>query len=140
MLILPWQKAGVSESVFATALDRYGLNWAGGVFSFVALSAAISCANSGMYGTVRSLWALAREGMAPRFLAKVTKRSVPGRATIVTMAGIWAFLAGSYFFSASSVFVALLSISGFTGTMCWISLCWSQSNFRRRLYKAGYTD
>jgi AAT family amino acid transporter len=64
---------------------------------------------------------------------------VPATATFATMGGIWLFLAGSYFFSASSVFVALLSISGFTGTMCWISLCWSQYNFRRRLVKAGYS-
>lgn len=139
VLILPWTEAGVSSSVFATALGRYGLNWAGGLFSFVALTAAISCANSGMYGTVRSLWGLAREGMAPKVFAKLNKNGVPATATFATMGGIWLFLAGSYFFSASSVFVALLSISGFTGTMCWISLCWSQYNFRRRLVKAGYS-
>lgn len=139
VLILPWSEAGVSESVFATALGNYGLGWAGGLFSFVALTAAISCANSGMYGTVRSLWALAREGMAPGFLSKLNRNSTPGYATLATMTGIWLFLAASYFFSASSVFVALLSISGFTGTMCWISLCWSQINFRRRLLAAGYT-
>jgi AAT family amino acid transporter len=140
VMILPWQEAGVSESVFATALSRYGLNWAGALFSFVALTAAISCANSGMYGTVRSLWSLSREGMAPRFLTRLNKNAVPNWATLATMVGIWLFLAASYFFSASAVFVALISISGFTGTMCWISLCWSQFNFRRRLYAAGYTS
>ena len=139
VLIMPWTEAGVSESVFAAALQRYGLGWAGTLFSIVALTAALSCANSGMYGTIRSLWSLSREGMAPKFLTKLNKHAVPGNATIATMVGIWAFLAGSYFFSASAVFVALLSVSGFTGTMCWLSLCWSQINFRRRLRTAGYS-
>jgi AAT family amino acid transporter len=37
------------------------------------------------------------------------------------------------------VFVALLSISGFTGTIAWISIIWSQINFRKRLKANGYT-
>jgi len=33
----------------------------------------------------------------------------------------------------------LLLVSGFTGTLAWISLCTSQIRFRSRLYQAGYT-
>ncbi len=47
VLIFPWQKAGLSNSVFADALNFYGLKWAGAVTSFVTLSATLSCANSG---------------------------------------------------------------------------------------------
>ena len=36
--------------------------------------------------------------------------------------------------------IALLLVSGFTGAIAWISLCWAQINFRKRLYKAGYTS
>jgi amino acid transporter, AAT family len=140
VMILPWADASVDQCVFATALDKYGLHWAGGLFSIIALTAAMSCANSGTYGAVRSLWALAREGMAPRFIAKLNKHAVPANAAYVTIAGAWIFLLASYFFSASEAFVYLLSIAGFTGEMCWISICWSQYNFRRRLHKAGYTD
>jgi AAT family amino acid transporter len=138
--IFPWKDAGVEDgSVFAAAMQQYGLNWAAGLFSFVVLTAALSCANSGLYSTVRVTWAMAREGMAPKILGKLNKHAVPGNAALFVIGGVWVFLAGSYFFSASSVFVALLSISGFTGTMAWISIIWSQINFRKRLTANGYS-
>lgn len=139
VVIFPWQNAGVDGSIFAAALDQYGLKWSAGLFSFVVLTAALSCANSGLYSTVRVTWAMAREGMAPKFLGTLNKHAVPGNAAIFVIAGVWVFLAGSYFFSASEVFIALLSISGFTGSIAWISIVWSQLNFRRRLTAHGYS-
>lgn len=139
VVILPWNEANLSRSVFSTALYRYGLRWAGGFFSFITLTAAISCANSGMYASVRALYALGQKRMAPKFFTKLSKNSVPAVATIFTIVCVWIFLACGFFFSASSAFVALLSISGFTGTICSISICWSQLNFRKRLKHSGYT-
>jgi AAT family amino acid transporter len=101
--IYPWTSASVEDgSVFAAALQHYGLGWAAGLFSFVVLTAALSCANSGLYSTVRVTWAMAREGMAPKLLGKLNKHAVPGNAAIFVIAGVWVFLAGSYFFSAVS--------------------------------------
>lgn len=140
VVIFPWQNAAVEGgSVFAAALNHYGLNWAAGLFSFVVLTAAVSCANSGLYSTVRVTWAMAREGMAPKSLGKLNKHAVPGNAAFFVIAGVWVFLAGSYFFAASEVFIALLSISGFTGSIAWISIIWSQYNFRKRLIANGYS-
>lgn len=139
VLIFPWQKAGLSNSVFAEALNFYGLKWAGAVASFVTLTATLSCSNSGVYGIVRSLHALARNGMAPKKLAKLNRNAVPQNAGIVTLISIWVLLLISYFFGQTMLYIALLLVSGFTGAIAWISLCWAQINFRRRLYKAGYT-
>ncbi len=44
-----------------------------------------------------------------------------------------------YFFGQTKLYIALLLVSGFTGTLAWISLCTSQISFRKRLYQAGYT-
>jgi AAT family amino acid transporter len=139
VLIFPWQKAGLANSVFADALDFYGLKWAGIATNFVTLSAALSCSNSGVYGIVRSLNALARHGMAPHKLSKLNRNAVPQNAGIVTVIAIWVLLAAGYFFGQSMLYIALLLVSGFTGAIAWISLCWAQINFRQRLYKAGYT-
>ncbi len=139
VLIFPWQKAGLSNSVFADALAFHGLRWAGSVISFVTLTAALSCANSGFYGTVRALHALSRDGMAPKGLSKLNKYAVPQNAVIMTLIGIWLLLGVGYFFGQSLLYVSLLLVSGFSGTICWIALCWAQINFRRRLYKAGYS-
>lgn len=139
VLIFPWQKAGLSNSVFADALHLYGLNWAGTVVSFVTLTATLSCSNSGVYGNVRSLNALARSGMAPHFLSKFNQNGVPQNAGIVTLIAIWILLGVSYFFGQSMLYIALLLVSGFNGTIAWISLCWSQIRFRKRLLQSGYT-
>jgi AAT family amino acid transporter len=139
VLIFPWQKANINNSVFADALNYYGLKWAGTVTSFVTLTATLSCSNSGVYGIVRSLHALARNGMAPSNLAKLNHNAVPHNAGIVTLVSIWILLLISYFFSQSMLYISLLLVSGFTGAIAWISLCWAQINFRRKLYKAGYT-
>ena len=139
VLIFPWQKAGISNSVFAEALNFYGLHWAGTIASFVTLTATLSCSNSGVYGIVRSLHALARNGMAPRKLAKLNQNAVPQNAGIVTLISIWVLLLVSHFYAQSTLYIALLLVSGFTGAIAWISLCWAQINFRRQLYQAGYT-
>jgi len=137
--IFPWEKAGLEESVFAAALQSYGLNWAAGIFSFVIITAGLSCANSGLYGTVRSLHALAREGMAPRCFARLNKNGVPANATYLTIACCWLFIVLYTFDQSGWFYTYLLALSGFTGEICWISICWSQLNFRKRLLKAGYT-
>lgn len=139
VLIYPWKKAGLSNSVFADALNFYGLKWAGAATSFVTLTATLSCSNSGVYGIVRSLNALARNGMAPTSLSKLNRHAVPQNAGIVTLIAIWILLIASYFFGQSQLYIAFLLVSGFTGATAWISLCWAQINFRKCLYKAGYT-
>ena len=139
VLIFPWNQAGLTNSVFAEALNFYGLKWAGAVASFVTLTATLSCSNSGVYGIVRSLHALARNGMAPKKLAKLNRNAVPQNAGIVTLVSIWLLLFVAYFFGQTTLYIALLLVSGFTGAIAWISLCWAQINFRKQLYKAGYT-
>ncbi|WP_367608232.1 amino acid permease [Legionella sp. W05-934-2] len=139
VLIFPWQKANLDNSVFADALNFYGLKWAGAITSFVTLTATLSCANSGLYGTVRSLNALGREGMAPEWVAKFDHLGIPRNAVFVTLSAIWATLAFAYFFGQSKLYIALLLVSGFTGMLCWISLCWAQINFRKRLKAQGYS-
>lgn len=139
VLIFPWQKAGLSNSVFADALNFYDLKWAGTVTSFVTLSATLSCANSGFYGTVRALNALARDGMAPHVFSKFNHNSIPQNAVIVTLIMVWVLLAIGFLFGQTQLYIALLLVSGFTGTLAWISLCLAQIRFRNRLYQAGYT-
>jgi amino acid transporter, AAT family len=136
--ILPWKEAGLKNSVFALALDRYGLHWASAALSFVVLSAAISCSNSGIYATSRALYSLAREGMAPPFLGRVNKNGVPYAAILLTVAGCWVVLAFNTLDRSGTLYQNLLAISGFTGTVVWISICWAQLAFRRRLEAHNY--
>lgn len=139
VLIYPWDHANLRNSVFADALNFYGLKWAGAATSFVTLTSALSCSNSGVFGIVRALHALSKNGMAPEILGRLNRNSVPQNAGIVTLVSIWIVLLGSYFFAHTTLYISLLLISGFTGAIAWISLCWAQINFRRKLYQAGYS-
>lgn len=136
--IFPWQEAGLQESVFAAALNSYGFKWAGGFFSVVVLTAAISCSNSGLYGCTRALHALAKEGMAPQFLGRINKNGVPQNATLLSIAGCWICVLAYTFDTSEIIFTYLLALSGFSGAIAWISICWSQLNFRRKLEREGF--
>lgn len=134
--IFPWRQAGLEESVFAAALDHHGLRWAGGLFAFVVLTAAVSCSNSGLYGCSRAMYALSQEGLAPAWLGRTNAHGVPQNATIFSVAGCWAIMM-MLAIDPEGLFVKLLAISGFSGAIAWISICWSQLNFRRRLEAEG---
>lgn len=137
VIIFPWNEASLKQSVFALALERNGLGWAGAVLSFVVLTAAISCSNSGIYATSRALYSLAREGMAPAFLGRVNGQGVPQAAILATVTGCWLVLALQTLDKTGTFYQQLLAVSGFTGTVCWISICWAQARFRRRLLAGG---
>lgn len=136
-LIMPWQEANLHTSVFAAALERYGLVKIAHIFNFFIIAGALSSANSGLYATIRSLFALSKRGMAPKSFMHLSRHGIPVKATLTTLGVIWLVLFGSYFFSSSQVYANLLGMSGFTGAICWISICWCQLIFRRKMERKG---
>ena len=138
VMILPYAEAGLEDSVFSTALARYGLHWAAALFTGVTMIAAFSCANSGVYGTVRALYGLSVEGLAPKAFMRLNRFNAPQFATIFTIAPMWIVLALGYFLPDSSLYAYLLSMSGFTGTICWMGIIASQMVMRRKLKQRGY--
>jgi AAT family amino acid transporter len=54
-------------------------------FPVDVIIAAISCANSGVYGTIRSLYGLSAEGLAPKIFMKLNRFDVPLIGTIFTI-------------------------------------------------------
>ena len=136
-VIFPWKEAGLNGSAFAIALEKYGLIRVGHVFSFLIIAGAISCANSGLYATIRTLLALCQKGMGPKILTKVTKKGVPTYASFATLVAMWGLLFISCFFPSHKLYAMLLATSGFTGTICWISICWAQLRFRHKLKEIG---
>jgi L-asparagine transporter-like permease len=49
----------------------------------IVLTAVLSCLNSGVYVTARTMFAMADKGDAPRWLIQVDKRQVPARAILL---------------------------------------------------------
>lgn len=139
VLIFPWHQANLSNSVFSDALNFYGLKWAGTIIGFVTLAAAVSSANSGFYSAVRALRGLAIHQMAPQRLAKLNRHHTPHYAVFSTLIAVWLVLFLGYFFGEYSFYLALLLVSGFTGMVSWIIICWAQIRFRCSWLKQNRT-
>ena len=138
--ILPWDQASLSESVFAAAVNQYGFTGFGAFFAFVILTAAISCSNSGLYGAARALYALAKLDMAPKGLGRLNANGMPSRSILVSVCACWAVILLYAFNPDSVIYTYLLAVSGFTGAIAWISICWSQYRRRRRHIVDGTVD
>lgn len=132
-LIYPWNQASLDGSVFAVALESYGLMTFAKLFTFLMVAGSLSCANSGLYATVRALHALSTMNMAPRFLTELGRNGTPQRATWLTFAVLWIILFLMYYFPSDKIYVMLLALSGFTGSLIWISICYSQLRARKTL-------
>lgn len=142
VLIYPWELGNDENPIFADVMNRYDMGFFGFVMSAVVIIAAFSCANTGFYGTVRAMYGLAVEGLAPKFLTKVTRNGNPRNCVWFTLACMWVVLVIGLVSEITgfleSLYGSLLSISGFTGTLAWIGICLSQVVMRKRLKERGY--
>lgn len=142
VLIYPWNLGNGDNPIFADVMNRYDMGFLGFVMSAVVIVAAFSCANTGFYGTVRAMYGLAVEGLAPKFLTKVTKKGNPRNCVWFTLGCMWVVLVlgliSELTGALETLYGSLLSISGFTGTLAWIGICMSQVVFRKRLKERGY--
>lgn len=126
----------ITMSPFTIVFQRAGVAFAASVMNAIILTAVLSAGNSGMYASTRMLWDLARDGKAPKFLAKLNKRGVPVNALIVTsLVGTLAFLAS--FFGDGAVYNWLLNASGMSGFIAWLGIAISHYRFRRAYVAQG---
>lgn len=70
-------KPGAAASPYVVAMNRLGINVLPHIVNAAVLTAAFSAGNSYVYCASRSLYGLALEGKAPRFLTTCTKAGVP---------------------------------------------------------------
>ena len=142
ILIYPTALADDATPVFAEVARDYGLTPFFYIFCAVVMVAAFSCGNTGFYGTVRAMYGLSTEGLAPKFLSHLSKNQAPRNAVIFTMAFMWVVLLTGLTAKVTGhltdIYGSLLSMSGFTGTLAWVGIIASQKRMRARLKKNGY--
>nr|WP_272908385.1 amino acid permease [Alicyclobacillus tolerans] len=126
----------IAVSPFTLVFQRAGLAAAASVMNAVILTAVLSAGNSSIYVSTRMLYALAKGGKAPRFLAKVDRRGVPTYALYVNIAiGFAAFL--SSLFGNSVVYNWLLNAAALTGFIAWFGIALSHYRFRKAYVAQG---
>lgn len=135
--LIPYKRAGVTQSPFVYVFSQMGIPYAADLMNFVVLTAIISAANSGLYASTRMLWSLANEGTLPAVIAKTNKRGIPVLALVLSMlGGILALLSSIY--AASTVYLVLVSVSGLAVVFVWIAIAGCELLFRRRFLAAGH--
>ncbi|MEK3778059.1 amino acid permease [Paenibacillus sp. FSL K6-4396] len=126
----------IGVSPFTLVFEKAGLPIAASVMNAVILTSVLSAGNSGMYASSRVLYALARDGKAPRFLGKLNKKGIPMNALLLTTAvGMLAFLAS--LFGDGIVYTWLLNASGMCGFITWLGIAISHYRFRRAYVAQG---
>jgi amino acid transporter len=122
--------ADASASPFVIAIESAGIAVLPGVMNSVILVAVISVGNSAVFGSSRTLAALADQRQAPRILGYVDRRGRPLVAILVAIAvGLLGYLADLE--EQSDVLNWLLAVSGLSSVFTWGSICLAHIRFRR---------
>ena len=107
----------VAISPFTLVLDRFGFAFAASFINAIILTAVLSAGNSGLYASTRMLYAMAKEGDAPKVFTKLNSRGVPVPALLATAAfGVFAFLTS--LIGEGTAYNWLINISGMSGFIC----------------------
>ncbi|MFT8310129.1 MAG: amino acid permease [Sporolactobacillus sp.] len=128
--MMPWSSVSATESSpFVQVFEAVGLPGVPHLMNFVLLTAVLSAANSGIYATTRTLYAMAERGEAPGFVRKLSKSGVPlgGIALTTSFLAVGVVLA---YLSPSQIINQLMSIPGFTICLVWIAICAAELKLR----------
>jgi lysine-specific permease len=126
----------VAVSPFTLVFSRAGFAAAASLMNAIILTSVLSCANSGLYASTRMLYAMAKEGKAPRIFGKVNKRGVPTNSLYATSAiGFLAFL--SSLVGEGTAYTWLLNITGMIGFIAWLGIAISHYRFRQAFIRQG---
>ncbi|KAG5947452.1 hypothetical protein E4U59_001037 [Claviceps monticola] len=133
-------------SPFVIAIEEAGIEVLPSVMNAVILIAVLSVGNSAVFGSSRTLAALANLHQAPKILGYVDRRGRPLVAILIAaLLGLLSFLADLP--EQSIVLEWLLAISGLSTVFTWISICLCHIRFRhawahrgRRLDGMAYTS
>lgn len=117
-------------SPFVIAIKNAGIDVLPDIMNAVILIAVLSVGNSAVFGSSRTLAALANLNQAPKILAYIDRRGRPLTAIILAaIFGLLGYLADLG--DQNNVLDWLLAISGLSSIFTWGSICLCHIRFRR---------
>jgi len=130
--VLPWNSVVAGYSPFAATLEAIHVPGGKFIMTCLVLVAVLSCLNSSLYITSRTLFGLAKHGDAPQWLVAVNSRKVPARAIVAASLFSYAAYAAERL-SPNMVFSFLINSSGATMLLLYILCAVAQLRIRSRL-------
>lgn len=127
-------------SPFVIAINNAGIAGLPSVFNAVILIAVLSVGNSSIYGSSRTLAALADQGQAPKILGYIDRQGRPLVSIIVaSVLGLLCYVVAGGQATANTALNWLYSLSGLSSIFTWGSICLAHIRFRAAWKAQGHT-
>ncbi len=133
MMLYPWNTLEPKGSPFVLLLSQAGFKMAAGAVTFVAVSAFFSASNAALYGSSRTLRALASVDDAPKALQTLNLRNIPYLAVTLSGAFLMAGVVLNYLIP-DKIFSYLLSAVAWIVLWVWTSIMLSHFNYWKSRY------
>jgi len=130
--VMPWNRAGVTESPFVSVFRQVHLPAATHVMNFVVLTAALSGSNAALYVAGRMLFSLARAGWAPAAFGRLNAAGSPKLALLGSSYGIVVALALEKW-APKNAFVSILGAALVGMLLSWLVSLAAHVKFRKQL-------
>jgi amino acid transporter len=147
-LLVPWDDkqllsseatAYTVASPFVIAISNAGIQGLPSVFNAVIMIAVLSVGNSSIYGSSRTLAALAEQNQAPKILAYIDRQGRPlVSIAVASVLGLLAFLAGANRNLQEEAFKWMLALSALSSVFTWLSICLAHIRFRQGWKAQGH--
>lgn len=125
-------------SPFVIAINNAGITGLDSVMNVVIMIAVLSVGNSSVYGSSRTITALAEQGQAPKIFRYIDRTGRPVFSILLASAfGFLAFLATSS--SEDKAFTWMQALSGLSSIFTWGSICLAHIRFRKAWRIQGFS-
>ncbi|MFE3170574.1 amino acid permease [Amycolatopsis sp. NPDC059090] len=127
-----WNAPDTAVSPYAAVLDVLGIPAVATIMNAIVLTAVLSCLNSALYTSSRMLFALTRNGDAPKMFTKLSRSGVPRRAIIAgTVIGYVSVIAA--YTSPNLIFQFLVNSYGAVALFVYLAIALAEVRLRKRL-------
>lgn len=129
-----------NASPFVIAVKNAGISVVPSIMNVVILIAVLSVGNSSVYGSSRTMAALADRGQAPKILGYIDNTGRPLVSIIVaSVIGLLCFIVAAGDTTRQTAFNWMLAISGLSSIFTWASICACHIRFRHAWKYNGHT-
>jgi amino acid transporter len=129
-----------NASPFVIAVRNAGIGGVPSVMNVVIMIAVLSVGNSSIYGSSRTLAALADRGQAPKILGYIDRDGRPLVAILFSSAfGFICYIVAAGTNTRTTAFNWMLAISGLAAIFTWASICMCHIRFRAAWKLKGHT-
>lgn len=130
--------ANTTASPFVISIQNAGIEVLPSAMNAVILVSVLSVGNSSVFGSTRTLAALADQGQAPKILGYIDRRGRPLVALgIAFVFGFIAYAADSH--AQGTVLAWMVAVSALSAIFSWGSICLAHIRFRRAWRLQGHS-